>query len=265
MEVGLLSVEVGNLGIDADDRIGELIHAGERVDKAVAAYGDIAAGASFVPAVAVATEEDGRTRSVVEKVVLHHRALGCAEERSAGTVVADGVMGKVYLGSPGEVLYTIACGGANLGRQRIGKADDELLGTVAHAMILTLIAFGELRNLGNRGYEGFLIAHQLHGLRTYKLHLVAHVAPVEAPSLRVHVAPLEGVVIDAFHHLEVGAVHVNGIVHHRLVESVHRYNLALAAREVGGIGLCGEVARVVIATQTYAEAIERDILAHLRQ
>ena len=81
----------------------------------------------------------------------------------------------------------------------------------------------------------------------------------------MHVAALHGVVIDAFHHLEVGAVHVDGIVHHRLIESVHRGDLALATREVGGIGLCGEVTGIVVAAEAYAETVKGDILTHLCQ
>ena len=81
----------------------------------------------------------------------------------------------------------------------------------------------------------------------------------------MHVTTFHGVVIDALHHLEVGAVHVDGIVHHGLIESVHRGDLALATREVGGIGLCGEVAGIVVAAEAYAETVKRDILTHLCQ
>ena len=130
MEILFLCIEVGYLGIDADDSIGELEHAGERVDEAVAADEHVAACACLIPAVAVATEQDGSTRSVVEEVILHHGALGCAEECATSAVVADGVIGKVHLGSPCEVLNAIALGSANLGRQCIGKADDKLSATM---------------------------------------------------------------------------------------------------------------------------------------
>ena len=61
MEILLLCIEVGYLGIDADDSIGELEHAGERVDEAVAADEHVAACACLIPAVTVATEQDGST------------------------------------------------------------------------------------------------------------------------------------------------------------------------------------------------------------
>ena len=67
---------------------------------------------------------------MVEEVVLYHGALGCAEECAASAVVADGVIGKVYLGSPCKVLDTITLSRANLGRKSIGKADDKLSATM---------------------------------------------------------------------------------------------------------------------------------------
>ena len=40
---------------------------------------------------------------------------------------------------------------------------------------------------------------------------------------------------------------------------------ALAGREVGGIGLSGEVTCVAVALQAYGEPVEVEILAHLRK
>ena len=60
-------------------------------------------------------------------------------------------------------------------------------------------------------------------------------------------------------------MNVDGIVHHTLVEAVHGGYLALAGREVGGIGLSGEVTCVTVALQAYGEPGEVEILAHLRK
>ena len=104
MKVGFLLCQRGNLGIDGDNGVGKLEHAGEGVHKAVAANEDVAAGAGLIPAVAVATKKDGGAGGVVEKVVLYHSAPRRTEKCSASTVVADGVAGKVHLGSPRQVL-----------------------------------------------------------------------------------------------------------------------------------------------------------------
>ena len=88
MEEFLLSVQIGYLGIDGDDGIGELELVGEGIDEAVVADGDIAACACLEPTVAVSAKQNGATRGVVEQVVLHQHTARRAEESATGTVVA---------------------------------------------------------------------------------------------------------------------------------------------------------------------------------
>ena len=81
----------------------------------------------------------------------------------------------------------------------------------------------------------------------------------------MHVTAFKGVVIYTLHNFQICSVHIDGIVHHTFIESVHRSNLTLAAREMGSICLSGEVACIVVALQANREAIQIKILTHLRQ
>lgn len=59
MEVGFLLVQRRYLGIDRNDGIGKLEHVRERIDKAIAANEYIATSTRLIPAIAVATQENG--------------------------------------------------------------------------------------------------------------------------------------------------------------------------------------------------------------
>ena len=71
-----LTGEVGNLGIDRDDAFGELIHAGQGVDEAIIADSHVAACSGLIPTVAVAAEQDGCARGVVEQIVFDKGSSG---------------------------------------------------------------------------------------------------------------------------------------------------------------------------------------------
>ena len=95
--------------------------------------------------------------------------------------------------------------------------------------------------------------------------IVGNTCNTDSVGLRMHIASHNGLVVQALHYLQISAMHIDGIVHHSLVESIDRAYLTLATREVGGIGLCRKIAGVIIAPEAYTEAIEVDILAHLGQ
>ena len=59
VEKFLLSVQVGNLGIDGDNGIGELELAGQRIDETVLANSHITTCTSLEPTVAITAEQDG--------------------------------------------------------------------------------------------------------------------------------------------------------------------------------------------------------------
>ena len=71
-------------------------------------------------------------------------------------------------------------------------------------------------------------------------------------------------VIKTLYHSKISSVNVDSIVHHALIESIYRFNLALAAREVCCVGLSGKVT-VCTLLKRHAETVESDILAHLRE
>ena len=60
-------------------------------------------------------------------------------------------------------------------------------------------------------------------------------------------------------------MHVDGIVHHPLIYSVHRYDFAFALREMSGVGLCRKIARVIVPFQTDTETVHVDTVAKLCQ
>ena len=95
MEILLLILQVGYLRIDGNNGIGELEHIRQRVDKLIVADQHIVAGACFEPSVTIAAKQDSRAGSMVEDIVFHHRPPGCAEEGTAGAVVADHIVGKI--------------------------------------------------------------------------------------------------------------------------------------------------------------------------
>lgn len=130
MERGELAGEFGNFGIYGDNGAGELILAGQRVDEAIAADEDVAAGAGFVPAVAVAAEKYGAAGGVVEEVVFDDDAARRAEQGSAGAVVTDGVAGEADFGCPGEVFEAEVAVAADGGGDGVGKTDAEDFGAV---------------------------------------------------------------------------------------------------------------------------------------
>ena len=115
------------------------------------------------------------------------------------------------------------------------------------------------------GSDADCLSQCFHGARAQDLHLVTRAAPLEAPRLAVHVASHHRAVIYAAHHFQVCAMHIDGIIHHALVQSVHRLDASLATREMGGIGLCAEEAGVVHTLQAHAEMGQFDVLTQVCQ
>ena len=260
MEKFFLSIKIGNFGIDGDDSIGKLELAGQRIDKMILTYGDITASTSLEPSVAITAKQDSTTGSMIEEIVFYHNLLWGAEQGTTSTVVANGVVGKVYLRCPCKILNTIASLLGNFSRDRFLEADAESLGTI-HALFRLLgngIKGSDFQNLVRT-------INQFHCGRTHELYLVSLITPIKAIGLRVHVTAFKGVVIYTTYNLKICAMHVDGIIHHTFVESVHRSNLTLTTREMGSIGLSGEVACIVVALQANREAIQIKILTHLRQ
>ena len=185
---------------------------------------------------------------MVEEVVLAHRAARRTEEGSAGPVVAHKVAGKEHLGCPRQILYAAGTS-LNFGRQCVAQGDEHFVATTPR------------RRVGRpNGGDDVFCAHIVHGAAVQKAHLVAHVAPGKAPCLVVAVGAAQRVVVEAFGHFKVNAVHVDGIVHHALEHAVAHLDGALALRKVRGVGLRGEVAQAAV-FNAYVEAVERDVLA----
>ena len=254
VEILLLSLQVRDFGIDGNHGFGELEEIRQGVDELVLTDGHVAASSRLEPSVAIAAKEDGRTRCMVEHVTLNHGLQRGAEQGATGTVVANHIVGKIDFGTPFEVFDAEALALVDGGIKRLYKADFKFLGTIDGFLV-------ERFDGGN-----FILAiEDFHRVRAHELHLVALASPIEAVGLRMHISTHHGLVVKALHNLQVRAVHVDGIVHHPLVQSVARHNLALASREVGRIGLCGEVSRVVLATEADVEFLQGDVFADLRQ
>ena len=185
---------------------------------------------------------------MVKEVSLHQRALGSAEQRTARTVVADDIVTEHHLGRPLEILDAIFTVGY-VGRQNLLELYPELLATGK----LLLVIGSNLHNAVTLG--------NLHYIGTHELHTVTCTAPIEAIGLTMHVTAHQSMVIQSFSNAQICTVHIDGIIHHALVDTACRNNLSLAAREVRSIGLRGKIA--FIAASADYEAFKRYILGNL--
>ncbi len=206
VEVLPLSLQIGYFGIDGDDGVGELELAGQRIDEAVLADDDVAAGSCLVPSVAIAAQEDGCSRSMVEQIVFYDYPLRSTEQGTPCPVVADDVSFEFHFGCPGEVFDAVAFLFADLRVDGVAESNPEL----AYSRRFLPVC-GR-----NAGYPvGF--PYYVHGGGTDKLDAVARFSPFKSPRLVVHVSSDEGMVVNPVYHLQVSAVHVDGIVHHSFV------------------------------------------------
>ena len=173
VEVFLLSVKLGYLGVDADDGIGELEGAGEGVEEAVLAYEDIAACACLVPSVAVAAQQYGCAAGVVEEVVLAYDLAGRGEEGAACTVVAYGVVGEIYGWCPGKVLDAIGTIGGDLGWKWAVEAYNHFF--------LSEQVVGAIPEVADAVYAERTAVELLHSAAADNGYLISGISPVEAP------------------------------------------------------------------------------------
>ena len=60
-------------------------------------------------------------------------------------------------------------------------------------------------------------------------------------------------------------MHIDGIIHHALVQTTDRTNQPLTAGKMSRISLCRKITRIILATQADREFIQCDIFAHLCQ
>ena len=146
---------------------------------------------------------------MIEEVILHYDGLGSAEQGTTCSVVSDGVTRKQDFRCPTEILHAVSffCF-YSLGNLLV-KRNDELPGSVRRLFVVWL-------DVGNS--TGF--GKDVHGVRTNKLYLVSLSSPFKTPRLVMHVTSDDGVVVHAFHDTQIGAVYVDGIVHHSFVETV---------------------------------------------
>ena len=77
----------------------------------------------------------------------------------------------------------------------------------------------------------------------------------------MHVTPHQRTVVNAPDHFQIRTVHVDGIIHHPLIQSVSGNNLSLASRKMSRIRLRRKIARIVFPFQANVESVERNVLA----
>ena len=87
VEILLLSLQVGNLRIDGDNRIGKLEQISQRVYKTVLTDNDMTAGTGLKPTVAIAAKQNSSPRSMVKQVILDDSLARGTEQRTACTVI----------------------------------------------------------------------------------------------------------------------------------------------------------------------------------
>ena len=154
---------------------------------------------------------------MVEQVFFYYCTFRSTEERASCTVVADGVVGKIDFGRPGQVLYPVRGFGSHGRRELFLECNDEFPGP-CYLWLVVRAYFGN-------GIDFFF---HIHGFGPDEFHTVAGKAPIESPGLVVHVASAYGMVVYPFQNLQVGTVHVDGIVHHVFIQTVDGRDFSLA-------------------------------------
>ena len=185
---------------------------------------------------------------MIKQVTLYHRFQGSAEQRTACTVVTNDIIRKINFRAPGQVFNTETFFIRNLRIQRLGKSDT-----------IFFCTFHRIFVIGQDFLHPVLSTGQFHGGGTYKLYFIAIHAPFESVCLRMHVSGNHRMVIKALLDFQISTMYINRIIHHSFIQPVARINLPPATGEMGSIRLRGKVTRILIATKTNAEFIQRDI------
>lgn len=167
VEILLLSLQVGNLRIDGDNRIGKLEQISQRVYKTVLTDNDMTAGTGLKPTVAIAAKQNSSPRSMVKQVILDDSLARGTEQRTACTVITDHIAGKQNFRSPCEVLYSETTLFINYLVYRFLKRNQELSR-----------AFGLFFVIRTDRNDLILFSDQFHRIRTDKLHLITRASPL---------------------------------------------------------------------------------------
>ena len=99
-------------------------HIGKCIEETVAANNDIAHGAAFVPAVAVAAEQNGCAGGVIEEIVLAHGVAKRREQGSAGAIIAHGAVAEQHFGGPSDIFNAVALFFSHFGRDIVVEGDE---------------------------------------------------------------------------------------------------------------------------------------------
>ena len=212
------------------------------------------AGTGLKPTVAIAAKQNSSPRSMVKQVILDDSLARGTEQRTACTVITDHIAGKQNFRSPCEVLYSETTLFINYLVYRFLKRNQELSR-----------AFGLFFVIRTDRNDLILFSDQFHRIRTDKLHLITRASPLESPRLTMHIAAHQGTVVHPFHHFQISAMYIDGIIHHPLIQPVARHNLTLTTGKMGRICLRGKITRIGIPFQTYAKFLKCNIFTKLCQ
>ena len=191
---------------------------------------------------------------MVESIAFDNGLQRSTEQSTTGTVVTDNIISKVNFRTPFQVFNTETFFSIDSSIQWLYKRNLEFLRAMKGFFIKR-----------NNLCHFVLFIKDFHGLGTHKLHLVTLSTPIETISLRMHVPSYNGLVIQFLHNLQIGTMHIDCIVHHAFIKAIARNNLSFATREMGCIGLSGEITRVIITTETNIKFFQSDIFADLCQ
>ena len=248
MEIFLLMLQIGNLRINRDNSFRKLEHISQCIDKTIVTNQHVPASSRFKPTIAITTKQNSRPRSMVKQVTLYYRFQGSAEQRTACTVVTNDIIRKINFRTPGQVFNAETFFIRNLRIQRLGKSDT-----------IFFCTFHRIFVIGQDFLHPVFSTGQFHGGGTYKLYFIAIHSPFESVCLRMHVLSNHCMVIKALLDFQISAVYINRIIHHSFIQPVAGINLASATGEMSSIRLRGKITRILIATKTNAEFIQRDI------
>ena len=218
MEILLLVIQVRNFRINRDDCFSKLEKVSQRVNELIVTDSHVTTSTCFKPTVAVATQQNSRTRCMIKCIAFYYGLQWSTEQSTTGTVVTNHIVCKVHFRAPFQVFNTEAFTFIDSCIQRIHEGNLEFLGTVNGFLIIR-------SNVGHF----VLSVKDFHGIRANELNLVTLTTPIETVGLRMHVSAYYGLVIQTLYNLQVSTMNIDCIVHHAFVQPVTRYNLALTS------------------------------------
>ena len=207
---------------------------------------------AFKPSVAVTAEHDGSAGGVVKMIVLADRATRRTEKCASGAVVANDVAPKCHGGRSTEVFNSPKSSVLQILRQFFVNRDEHLFHALERR---TFDGTNRLNDAASRMFFHRAGLHEQNG--------VARRSPIKTVGLSMLITTTHGVLVNHLFDAEVDAVNIDGVIHGVFIESSFRLDVPAALREMCGVSLRCEVARVTGAAECHVKASQGDVVTAL--